>query len=93
MEIFIHFWIRSIPPVAAYCASYVVMCCLLQGASDHLDPVYDTVDDSTVGQPLASVENKPAKARRWVCKMSLTKKKKKKSNSDGVSVLELQQIS
>ena len=36
----------------------------IQDAGDHEDPVYDTVEDLPAGQPLASVENKPAKARR-----------------------------
>ena len=36
----------------------------MQSTSDHEDPVYDTVEDMHVGQPLASMENKRLKARK-----------------------------
>ena len=36
---------------------------LVQDSSDHEEPVYDTVED-VVGQPLASLDNKPSAARR-----------------------------
>ena len=38
----------------------------MQSTGDHEDPVYDTVEEMHISQPLASVENRPPKARRSV---------------------------
>ena len=36
----------------------------MQSTGDREDPVYDTVEEMHIGKPLASVENRPSKARR-----------------------------
>ena len=36
----------------------------MQSIGDREDPIYDTVEEMHIGQPLASLENRPPKARR-----------------------------